>query len=312
MTFTGLGHTAVARRDVLLGAAATAALAPGAANAAKVIVREAVDPEIAAARAQAAKRKINLAGRQRMLSQRMAKAAAFVRLGIEADRHLAMMKDAHDLFDRTLRGLHYGDEEQGLTPETDPSVVESLNVVEGLWPGYSAAILKSVETGAVDEADMDAIARLNTPVLVTMNASVKQFEIAYGDSSISLGLAIAINVSGRQRMLSQKMSKEACLCALDYNRAETKETLANTVRMFDLSLTALIDGLPTVSIIKPPSREVDDKLRQVRAMWSEFKPIVENVAQTGAPELGQLASIAAKNDPLLKTMNEAVFLYENA
>ncbi|MGG7565891.1 type IV pili methyl-accepting chemotaxis transducer N-terminal domain-containing protein [Rhodovulum sp. DZ06] len=301
----------LARRDVIAGGAALALSAP-AAHAAKVIIKEAPDPAQAAADAQAAKRKINLAGRQRMLSQRMAKAAAFVRLGIEPERHLEMMKGAYELFDVTLKGLHHGNADQGLTPEGDAKVVEALNVVEGLWYGYGAAVKHAIESGAVTEADMDAIARLNGPVLVTMNAAVKEFETAYGNNSISLGLAIAINVSGRQRMLSQKMSKEVALCALGMNPEETKEALANTIRLFDLSLTALIDGLPTVSIIKPPTEEVDAKLREVRALWTSFKPVVDSVAASGQPTLGELAKVAAQNDPLLKTMNEAVFLYENA
>lgn len=301
----------IARRDVLAGAAALTVTAQ-AAQAAKVIIKEAPDPEQAAADAQAAKRKINLAGRQRMLSQRMAKAAAFVRLGIEPERHLEMMKGAHDLFDKTLKGLHYGDSEQGLTPEGNSRVVESLNVVEGLWYGYGAAIQSAVSAGTVSQEDMDQIARLNGPVLVTMNNSVKEFEQAYGDNSISLGLAIAINVSGRQRMLSQKMSKEVALCALGMNVDETRQTLANTIRLFDLSLTALIDGLPTVSIIKPPTEEVERKLKEVRALWHEFKPVVDSVAESGQPTLGELALVAGRNDKLLSTMNEAVFLYEHA
>lgn len=299
------------RRDLMAAGGAALLLAP-AANAAKVIIKEEMDPAEAAAQAQAAKRKINLAGRQRMLSQRMAKAAAFARLGIEPERHLKMMAGAHDLFDKTLKGLHHGDESQGLTPEPNAKVVEALNVVEGLWYGYGAAIKHSLDGGAVTEADMTQIARLNTPVLVTMNNAVKEFEVAYGDNSISLGLAIAINVSGRQRMLSQKMSKEVALCALGFNTKETQATLTNTIRLFDLSLTALIDGLPTVSIIKPPTQDVDDKLREVRAIWGSFKPVVDAVAESGAPTKAELAKVAAQNDPLLKTMNEAVFLYENA
>ncbi|MFT7390027.1 MAG: hypothetical protein ACI9ZH_000242 [Paracoccaceae bacterium] len=297
----------VLNRRTLLTGAATMALAHGAFPAlANTPLPGAEDA------AQAAKRKINLSGRQRMLSQRMAKSAAMVRLGVEPERRLAMMAAAHGLFDRTLTGLMHGDASQGLTVETNPRVIESLKVVDGLWLGYGAAIQLSVTSGAADDAQMATIAKLNVPVLVNMDNSVKEFEMAYGDRSISLGLAIAINVSCRRRMLSQKMSKEACLYALAIDPDAARAALGETVRLFDLSLTALTDGLPTVAIINPPTTDIAAKLQEVQALWAAFKPRMDAAALLGASSITQIEEIALANDPLLSTMNEAVFLYEAA
>jgi hypothetical protein len=82
-----------------------------------------------------------------MLSQRMAKAAAFAHHGIDAERHLGMMLKAHDLFDRTLTGLRHGDAEQGLTPEKTAHVIASIEAVEDLWQGYGEAIRMAARAG---------------------------------------------------------------------------------------------------------------------------------------------------------------------
>ena len=66
--------------------------------------------------AEAAKRKINLAGRQRMLSQRMAMLACMADSDVQTENALARADAAHDLFDRTLQGLRFGDEELGQCP----------------------------------------------------------------------------------------------------------------------------------------------------------------------------------------------------
>jgi hypothetical protein len=151
-----------------------------------------------------------------------------------------------------------------------------------------------------------------------MNASVLTFETAYGDRNISLGLAIAINVSGRQRMLSQKMSEETCLCALGFEAEANHAALAQTARLFDLRLTALTDGLPTVTIIAPPTAAIADKRNDVAALWTDFKTAVNAVARAPVPTPAptpvpaDIAFIAKRNDALLSTMNDAGWLCERA
>ncbi len=56
---------------------------------------------------------VNLAGKQRMLTQKMTKEALAVSRGLEKEENL---KKTADLFDRTLKGLISGDAELNLPP----------------------------------------------------------------------------------------------------------------------------------------------------------------------------------------------------
>lgn len=256
------------------------------------------------------KRKINLAGRQRMLSQRMAKAACFAAIGLDTGAHMTMMREAHDLFERTLTGLREGDAEQGLAAETDEAVLEGLATVRELWTDYAAAVTDAVETDTVSRADMAVIAELNLPVLREMNRTVGLTERAYGDRSVPLHLAIALNISGRQRMLSQKMAKEFCLIAYGFEPAENRKALAGTVELFDLSLDALIEGYADVGIRPPQGAALKAQLAAVDAMWTDLKPVYEAVAAGADPAPQALVQVAIDSNEVLREMNTAVFLYE--
>ncbi|MEO0371603.1 MAG: type IV pili methyl-accepting chemotaxis transducer N-terminal domain-containing protein, partial [Pseudomonadota bacterium] len=126
------------------------------------------------------KRKINLSGRQRMLSQRMAKAACFAAIGVQPTEHLAQTQAAHDLFDTTLHGLRHGDADQGMNVETTPRILNEMTAVEELWTSYGAAVANAATNADAAQAALTRIAEMNLPVLRQMNKTVGEFERHYG------------------------------------------------------------------------------------------------------------------------------------
>lgn len=259
--------------------------------------------------ADGAKRKINLAGRQRMLTQRMTMSSLMVALGVEPDRFLATAVQSYELFGTSLIGLRHGSEDLRLPVETNKSVLTKITLVETQWDAFAPIMERIIEQGGLKTTDVAAIAQMNLPLLGKSNDVVTSLVQAYGDSSIPIGLAISINIAGRQRMLSQKMAKEVALVALDHQPEETRAALGKTAGLFDASLTALTDGLPSVTLPRPPEH-IREKLGEVRAIWEEYRRTVEPVAAGGDVDAADLAAIAELVDPMLVTMNEAVLLYE--
>ncbi len=133
--------------------------------------------------------------------------------------------------------------------------------------------------------------------------------------------AAVVNLAGRQRMLSQKMTKEALGVAKDAEDQEAyRKALSGTAGLFDKTLSALLDGGETVGgggdpVTLPPTTEeqIRAQLAEVQTIWSPFHEAVRAVASgdPGTPQFGEaLALIEAKSIPLLKTMNKAVGMYE--
>lgn len=266
-------------------------------------------PLLAAATDAQARRKINFAGRQRMLTQRMSRAVFFGALGAEPTKYKEMLTSAHSLFDKTLKGLHHGDPTLGLPKEDKAIVLESITVVEGLWEAFGANIAGVIARKGASEQELQTIALMNPAVLFASDNVVKNLVEAYGKSTTSLGLAIAINVAGRQRMLSQKMAKETALIALKLDAQGNRERLRETSRLFDNSLTALIEGLPQISLPTPPAH-VKLKLQEVKAIWIDLRDTYNRIAEGKDVDAFDLSAISAQSDPLLVTMNDAVTLYE--
>ncbi|MEW6427497.1 MAG: methyl-accepting chemotaxis protein [Thermodesulfobacteriota bacterium] len=141
-------------------------------------------------------------------------------------------------------------------------------------------------------------------------------------SSIAIFLAIkhqeqgarAINLAGRQRMLTQKMSKAAFALAALAESAGKEKILAelnDAAALFDRTLTGLLEGDGEQGLAPAGSGEIAAKLKEVRELWTPFQRQIRTAAAAEGPELrAALQAIQASNLPLLTAMNEAVVLYE--
>ena len=130
---------------------------------------------------------------------------------------------------------------------------------------------------------------------------------------------ILINTAGRQRMLSQRMSKEVLLKARDGDSIKS-EQIASTVKLFDLTLFALKDGgdLPvdmgmTVfrTIPEMKNKGTNYQLGIVVDLWKPFKVNMDKLV-SGTGGTGELKYIIDNNVKVLVEMNKAVILMQKA
>lgn len=132
---------------------------------------------------------LNMAGRQRMLSQRLAKAYAMVGQEIAPQHGRSLLADSSALFERQLSELG------GFTPTED--VRSALGVLQRTWAAYRIALAVAPSAKAawevydLSEATQEAAHRLTLA-----------YERASGRPENRL-----VNTAGRQRMLSQRMAK---------------------------------------------------------------------------------------------------------
>jgi methyl-accepting chemotaxis protein len=83
--------------------------------------------------------------------------------------------------------------------------------------------------------------KIIVPVVILLVIVTINFAVLYSIINSQKTDAAIINLAGRQRMLSQKMSKE--LLIMEHEQTDRiKPTLENTVKAFDTTLKALKDG----------------------------------------------------------------------
>jgi len=132
--------------------------------------------------------------------------------------------------------------------------------------------------------------------------------------------ALVVNLAGRQRMLTQKLTKEAAQLmayARDANPNlvnSQREQLQNTVRVFEMTLFSLKDGGPAplnleitrMRPLPPASVEVSKKLDGVVALWQPFKAHVNTLLQSGGNDSAAARAMFDTNVALMDQMNAAV------
>lgn len=251
--------------------------------------------------------KVNLSGKQRMLTQKIMKEALFVNLDIQGEENKKSLKASADLFEKTLMGLKKGDEALGLTKTNRKDALEQLTIVEGLWKKFKRHV-DSFLNDSNKEA-LEALANENLPLLHEMNKAVSYYE-ALGSLESSDDdwdeLSVVINLSGKQRMLTQKMSKEALLIASKMDIEANKKNLEKTIALFAKTLNGLEKGDDELALVATLDTSILKQLAVVKAHWKSFKPLIE--ATVTAPTL--LDKLAEENLSLLNEMNKTVNMYE--
>jgi len=258
---------------------------------------------------------VNVAGRQRMLSQRMSKEALLVALNVDATTTRATLQSTLDLFSTSHTGLLEGSTSLGLPGTTNACILQQMKTVTDLY-GQMGPILSNISNGTTPtKAMLNQIVSLNPTLLTEMNVAVGLYASSSptctAASVTSTEWSTVINVAGRQRMLSQKMSKEFLLVAWNYEVATSKTNMAATIAEFDTAFGKLMYGSTSSSIPAPPTQGVADQLVVVKGLWTSFKVLLENnVNNTGNTTI--LAAVATDSVPLLTEANKAVTEYVNA
>ncbi len=122
---------------------------------------------------------------------------------------------------------------------------------------------------------------------------------------------VVINLAGKQRMLSQKLAKEA----LGVSSGKVKPSeLISTAKLFDKTLNGLLFGDPDLGLPKTEEKHIVEQLFKVKDLWGPFykKVMVIASSPTYAEKQNAIKFIMDNNIPLLKEMNKAVKLYEEA
>ncbi|WP_415716968.1 methyl-accepting chemotaxis protein [Maridesulfovibrio sp.] len=127
---------------------------------------------------------------------------------------------------------------------------------------------------------------------------------------------LVINLAGRQRMLSQKITKEVMIYMLEKNEAhkqqiyKTEQVFSKTLKVLTYSgeapLTLDING-PSAAIPKPEI-EIAKQLKKVNSIWTDYSQTVDGIlsgSNETSPDI-----MSGKSMTLLKEINKVVVMLQ--
>ena len=121
-----------------------------------------------------------------------------------------------------------------------------------------------------------------------------------------------INRSGKQRMLTQRMTKLAILISLNIDKDKNKKTLMKFANLYNDTLTEFKAGETDFGFSKEAQDKINKQILVVEKLWKEFFSNVKILAEGKDKGNKALDYITSHNKPLLKESNSLVSLYEKS
>lgn len=223
---------------------------------------------------------IEKAGLQRMLTQRIGKAYCQIGIGVFTEASQKQLFQAVELFDTQLKEL---DE---FAP--NPHVKEALLQVRKLW-----GPIKAVATGEVTKEGAMKVAYWNDDLLYASHKVVQLLQDASNTSYVRL-----VNISGRQRMLSQRLAKFYMLKAWGFDTLTIADEVETTRNAFTGALAALQAAPENTEAI---SRQLDVVSRD----WTWLQKALNMKGTDAFPRL-----VANSSESILVNMDDITRKYE--
>lgn len=248
----------------------------------------------------------------RMLSQRIATEACAWLARIEgAEAHLAASVAK---FNRYIAGLRDDDAELGIpTAETDRKILADIEAVHAIWDPLHD-VLDDVLANGPDRDEVLHVALQAKPLFEVTDHLVFLVIAEYSNPTQLLQVdAIAMDVAGRQEKLAEEIAKDACLLFMGVGDADLeREEMIAGIELFEVSLTALHDGLPEAGISPPPTEEITLLLESLRIQWDPVQPILARLGDGQEVTHAELVEIYKTMTALTDGMGEATYLYAQA
>lgn len=238
---------------------------------------------------------INMAGKQRMLTQQLSKDVMDLQLGnLKKSEEIEKVQAQ---FTKVLDGLQKGDSGLGLPPSESPEINEKLEQVKELWQPFSQHLITLKTSWAEVQNHLDYITSQNVPLF----GEAHQVVMALGKVSDPA----TISFSGRLRALTQRVSK-ATLQYMLYHQKESAEEAKKFMALQVRILDGLLNGDSKLGLTRVDDKATRNLIEAFKKRWQDFQIHVQFILDN-LPRLNESSQyIRDNNIALLKTMNSAV------
>jgi len=242
---------------------------------------------------------LHLAGQQRMLIQKMSKEILLIAQGIEVETNRKNLHKTAKGFQWVLTGLLNGDKRLKMIKTKNPAILQQLDTVVQRWNKFHQ-LIDQVLQGDTSTTVLKKLALQNLSLLEEMNKAVQMYE---KDSypTLTKNQAKLLNLVGKLRMLTQKMTKEMLLVVNGIAPEENQAHLNKTMALFKWLLEGFLHGDAALGLHPTRNSAIRFQWRQVEKQWLHYESILKK-SHFSKEDLLRAAKL---NLILLKEVNKA-------
>ncbi len=245
----------------------------------------------------------------RVYSQEVAAAACFYHNGIDMELSQELLLEARYGFGKHLDALRTGNEELGIIgKEERRKTIARLDAVEAVWTEIDQAVGALLEDFN-DKAAVGVIKDKNLPLFELTDLLLSDLEGEYANpAELIQADVLMLEIAGRQAMMTQKIAKNACKLLSGRDTEKVREDLIDSVSLYELSLNALLNGMPQVGLKPAPTEEIAERLRLVQQDWAETRPVVDAIL-SGAQDTDALEYLFQHMAEEMHKLEEITHMY---
>ena len=222
---------------------------------------------------------LNIAGKQRMLSQRVAKDYLYIGKRIAVDKATRQFEESLAAFKKSQRYL-----EEAIDDPEIKNLITFVNMSE-----------QELEATARKPFSLD-----NAQLIVDLSESMLEGSQYVVDSLKSLAKVAdskVVATSGKQRMLAQRIAKYYIAYQSGIKDKNTVDQMKATVKLFDTNNKKLINNPINSSIITK-------KLKKINMLWKIVYKFYLNIEKGGLPFI-----VFTSTDDITNKMDQITELY---
>ena len=225
-----------------------------------------------------ASERVEAAGLLQVLSQEMASAACHLQYGIDIERSRELLEETKLKFNYILDALEHGSEELNIVgAEERRKTIIMIQELRTTWTPLHKAGLRLLDT----PDDQDALLLIkaeNEEVLTKSELLLSELASQYSNPfELLQSDVLLLEFVARQAMFTQKMAKISCEIWAGNNAEDRIELLSKIMNTYELTLGALLNGMPTAGLNEAPTPEIKASLTEATETWGTIKSHLQDV-----------------------------------
>lgn len=256
-------------------------------------------------------RTLEHAGTQATITQQLAKDTLLVALNINREQSLGNLEVSRAQFDRVLEGLRDGDPMLGLSRAANGAFLEEIDRAHVLWRQMDLELRAGLADGAFTPDQVVRITDFSTPLLNAMHAAAELYVKENLQGQLTSMLVVAADMSGRQRTLVERMTKELLLIAYGLNADMHRALLRESETRYAETLNGLMNGDIDLRLLPAPTPAISDELAGVERIWlADLQPIVGSAIDGVTVERSVIGRLPEINALLFEDWSRIITLYQ--